>query len=50
MSVASIPRGGQEQGRCSDLKGMAGQHAAPSTHHPEIGESYSGMGAVCIFT
>lgn len=38
MSVASIPRGGQEQGRCSDLKGMAGQHAAASTHHPEIGE------------
>lgn len=39
MSVASIPRGGQEQGRCSDLKGMAGQHAAASTHHPEIGET-----------
>ena len=41
-AVASIPRGGQEQGRCSDLKGMAGQHAAASTHPPEIGDKLIG--------
>lgn len=50
MSVASFPRGGQEQGRCLDLKGIAGQHPAAFTHHLEIGEKVILEEELCAFS